>query len=152
MVLNMVATLLWIVVRASNEAEVGPSARTQEGALLERWLVQCGVRGPLYSIGRTGVVRPTDGCIHIGLDSTKSNRALWPFERLRAESHSRRVGSGCVHIVVRSYDGAVTRRGARARGASLIFEPSVPSGHASRYRNFSDCGNDAITARATFTV
>ena len=26
-----------------SKAEVGPSARTQEGALLERWLAQCGV-------------------------------------------------------------------------------------------------------------
>jgi hypothetical protein len=44
-------------VRASNEAEVGPSARTQEGALLERWLVQCGVRAPLYSIAQNGADR-----------------------------------------------------------------------------------------------
>jgi hypothetical protein len=26
-----------------SKAEVGPSARTQKGALLERWLAQCGV-------------------------------------------------------------------------------------------------------------
>jgi hypothetical protein len=58
MVFNMVATLLWIVLRASNEAEVGPSARTQEGALLERWLVQCGVRAPLYSIALNGREAP----------------------------------------------------------------------------------------------
>jgi hypothetical protein len=31
---------------------VGPSARTREGALLERWLAQCGVTGPLYTIAR----------------------------------------------------------------------------------------------------
>src|SRR5215218_9073973 len=85
MVFNMVATLLRIVpecwhqptcsrssaaepewrcdgriVCASIEAEVGPSARTQEGALLERWLAQCGVRAPLYSIALNGVVRPTN--------------------------------------------------------------------------------------------
>src|SRR4051812_8024097 len=42
------------VVCASIEAEVGPSARTQKGALLERWLAQCGVRAPLYSIALIG--------------------------------------------------------------------------------------------------